>query len=295
MQQEIKSIKMSTLLTLLKQSEQFLKKKGITNALFSAEVLFAYALGCERIDLYLRYNSTLNEDQLKIIRVLLSRRAHHEPLQYIVGEWSFYELKLLLDKRVLIPRPETEYMVEWVVNYLKNKRFYNPDVLDLGTGSGAIALSIAKEFPHTRVLAADKSSDALQLANENAQKYKLRNVTFVLSRWYSNINDKFDLIISNPPYLSEHEWQETSPEVKNFEPKIALVADNEGVADLSEIIQCAPKFLKPNGILILETGCSQHGKLLEFADKIFSISKSKKDQFGRDRFLMFRGPKSTTA
>lgn len=281
---------MSTLLTILKQAEQFLKQKGITNALFNAEVLFSCALGCDRIDLYLRHNSALKEEQLKVIRALLTRRAHREPLQYIVGEWPFYELILSLDHRVLIPRPETEFMVEWAIKYFREKRFYNPQVLDLGTGSGAIALSIAKEFPRSKVIAADKSPDALQLASENAKRNKLRNITFVQSTWYSSINGTFDLIISNPPYLSENEWQNVEPEIKNFEPKIALVADNEGIADLIEIIKGAPKFLKPDGILLLETGQSQHDNLLKFANENFDVSQSQKDQFGKDRFLIFQQP-----
>lgn len=278
---------MPALLTILKKAEQFLKKKGISNALFNAEALFAHALMCERIDLYLRYNSTLSNEQLDTIRRLLSRRAHHEPLQYIIGEWPFYEVLLNVDKRALIPRPETEFMVEWAVKYLQNKRFYNPSILDLGTGSGAIALSLAREFPRSQVTAADKSQDALELARENAKKNKLRNLTFVTSRWYSEIYDNFDLIISNPPYLSEEEWEETDPDVKNFEPKIALVADNQGEADLRDIIKDAPKFLKKDGLLLLETGPAQHENLLNFGQKFFNFSKSKKDQFGRNRFLIF--------
>ncbi len=279
---------MSTLLTILKQSEQFLQKKGISNALFNTEILFSSALNCKRIDLYLRYNCTLNEKQLRLIRVLLSRRAHHEPLQYIIGEWPFHELTLNIDKRALIPRQETEFLVEYLIKHFRDKRFYNPRVLDLGTGSGAIALSLAKEFPRSQVVATDNSSDALSLAKENAQKNKIRNITFILSSWYSNINDQFDLIVSNPPYLSEQEWIDTESEVKFYEPKTALVADNDGQADLIKILQNAPKFLQPDGMLVLETGATQHKNLLEHAQSIFYSLEQKNDQFGRDRFLILK-------
>lgn len=282
---------MPTLLTILKQAEQFLKKKGVQNALFNVEVLFAHALNCERIDLYLRYNQQLKEDQLAIIRALLSRRAHNEPLQYIVGEWSFYELVLALDHRALIPRQETEYLVEHGIKYFREKRFYNPHILDLGTGSGAIGLSFAKEFPRARVVASDRDPNALNLAQKNIQRNRLNNVTLVHSDWFANIEGTFDLIISNPPYLSESEWQETANEVKDHEPRGALVSNDAGKADLSIIIKQSPKFLKMDGFLMVETGPTQHKALLELASDIFLLRESKKDQFGRDRFLIFRQPK----
>lgn len=278
---------MPTLITILKQAEEFLQKKGISNARFDAEVLFTKALGCKRIDLYLRYNSKLNEQQLQRIRVLLTRRALHEPLQYIVEEWPFYELILKINKFTLIPRPETEFLVESLIKRYRNKNLSKLKILDLGTGSGAIALSLAKAFPHLHITATDKNYDALSLAKENAQKNRIKNISFIESNWYSNIHEKFDLIISNPPYLTEKEWEEAQIEIKNFEPKSALVANNNGQEDLLKIINEAPKFLKENGTLVLETGNSQHQSLLtQIYAKLFKTIESLKDQFGQDRFLI---------
>ncbi len=279
---------MPTLISTLKKSENFLKQKGISNALFNAEILFANALNCKRIDLYLRYNYNLTDEQLATIRTLLTRRAHNEPLQYIIGEWPFHELSLFVDRRALIPRPETEFLVELLIYFFNKQKYNNIKILDLGTGTGAIALSLAKSFPKSHVTATDISTDALSLAKKNAIKNNISNITFLRSDWYSNINDTFNLIVSNPPYLTHTEWENTQPEIKNFEPKIALVADNDGKSDLIQIIKNSHEFLKEKGVLVLETGDTQHDELLNIASQWFQHSKSIKDQFGRNRFLFFK-------
>jgi release factor glutamine methyltransferase len=256
---------MSTLIDILKKTEEFLRKRGITNSRFEAECILAKALGCQRIDLYLRHMVQLGDGQLADIRALLTRRASGEPLQYIFGEWPFHDLTLNIDPRALIPRPETEELVELLPEKFSKYRNASLSILDLGTGSGAIALAVAKYFRRSHVLATDFSENALNLARENATLNSIRSVTFVQSDWYFNVTGAFDLIVSNPPYLSEKEWEHTQPEVKNFEPKSALCAEDSGKADLLKIIDQSAQFLKANGVLALETGESQHRFLFKFA------------------------------
>ncbi|MDR2720770.1 MAG: peptide chain release factor N(5)-glutamine methyltransferase, partial [Puniceicoccales bacterium] len=248
---------MSTLIDILKKTEEFLRQKDISNSRFEAECILAKALRCQRIDLYLKHAAKLSDGQLVDVRALLIRRVNREPLQYILGEWPFQDVVLNVDSRVLIPRPETEELVELLIGKFSMYKNVNLSILDLGTGSGAIALTLAKYFRRSRVLASDYSLDALSLARENAALNSIHSVTFVQSDWYTNIVGVFDLIISNPPYLSEKEWEQTQPEIRNFEPKSALCAKDEGKADLLKIIDQSAQFLKANGILALEIGESQ--------------------------------------
>jgi release factor glutamine methyltransferase len=276
---------MPALIDILKKSEEFLRKKGIGNARFNAECIMTKVLSCRRIDLYLSYAAQLNEEQLSGIRVLLTRRSNREPLQYIVGKWPFYGVELNVDGRALIPRQETEELVELLCERFSKRRYDDLGILDLGTGSGAIAISLGKYFRRARVYASDFSQDALSLARENAALNLIRNVTFLQSDWYSSISGTFDIIVSNPPYLAESEWEQIQPEIKLFEPKSAIVSENDGKADLIEIINQSAKFLKPNGILALETGESQHRDLSKLALENFQVVESVRDITAHDRFL----------
>jgi release factor glutamine methyltransferase len=283
---------MSTLIDILKKAEEFLRKKNIPNSRFEAECILSKALKCQRIDLYLKHAAKLSDGQLADIRALLTRRANHEPLQYIFGEWPFHDLVLSVDPRVLIPRPETEELVELLIKKFSKYKDANLSILDIGTGSGAIALALAKYFRRSRVLASDFSVDALDLARGNAALNSIRSVTFVQSDWYASITGTFDLIVSNPPYLSEKEWEQTQPEIKNFEPKSALCAENEGRADLLKIIDQSAQFLKGNGVLALEIGELQHQFLLEFARTKFQLVEPLKDRALRNRFIILSRSRS---
>ncbi|MDR3274354.1 MAG: peptide chain release factor N(5)-glutamine methyltransferase [Puniceicoccales bacterium] len=283
---------MSTLIDILKKSEEFLRKKNISNSRFEAECILTKVLGCQRIDLYLRYSAKLSDEQLNGIKILLTRRANREPLQYILGEWPFYDLILTVDGRALIPRPETEELVEILIGKFSKHKNANLSILDLGTGSGAIALSLGKYFRKSHVLATDLSPDALSLAKENAALNMIHNVTFMESDWFSKVSGTFDLIVSNPPYLAEKEWEQSQPEIKNFEPKLALCAENDGKAGLLKVIDQSPRFLKTNGVLALETGKSQHQYLFEFAKEKFQLAESMRDRSLRSRFIVLSRPKS---
>jgi release factor glutamine methyltransferase len=278
---------MLTVLEIIKRTTDFFAGKGIDSPRLNAELLIGHALGLKRMQLYLQFERPLAEAELEKIRPLVRRRAQHEPLQYIVGETEFCGLRLKVDRRALIPRPETELLIENVVTACQG----NPPkrALDLGTGSGAIALALAKSFPDATVVAVELSDDALALARENANATGFdQRVQFVHSRWFEGVaaDLRFDVIVANPPYLSAEETAQTAPEVREFEPTAALTAADAGIADLRDIIAVAPRFLAPGGFLALETGIAHHPRLFELASAAgFRRMESRRDLTGRDRFV----------
>lgn len=206
-------------------------------------------------------NPELTVPQIAQLNALLLRRARGEPFAYILGNQPFYHLDLKVSPAVLIPRPETEQLVDAALAKIPPQDCYR--VIDLGTGSGAIALAIAAERPHCRVLAVDKSWDALRVAQENARHLQLANVHFVLSDWLTAIADaRADMIVSNPPYIDAHDEHLAA---LAYEPQIALVSPEHGYADLLHLIAHAGRCLRPNGWLLLEHGNQQAQKLRAFA------------------------------
>lgn len=279
---------MNALLDLLKKSTDFLAKKGIENARLQSELIFAGTLRCRRLDLYLQFERPLTQSEVNLLRERVVRRANREPVQYIVGDTDFRNLTLKCDPRALIPRPETEELVGFVLERLSAiKPSGTPArVLDLGTGTGAIALSVASERPETQVVAVDFSADALALARENADKNNISSVDFLQSDWFGNVTGTFDTIISNPPYLTQEEWESAQPEVHNHEPLSALVATDAGISDLEKILRTARKHLTPGGFIALETGIAQHDRLKTIAhDCEFSEIHSQNDLSNRPRFF----------
>jgi len=278
---------MFTVLEIIKKTTDFFAGKGIESPRLNAELLIGHALGRKRMQLYLEFERPLAEAELEKIRPLVRRRALHEPVQYIIGETDFCGLKLKVDRRALIPRPETEQLVEQVTAARASKP--PTRILDLGTGSGAIALALAQAFPSAAVIAIDRSEDALSLARENAESAKLTDrVGFLLSNWFDAVpRDAFDVIVSNPPYLTADETAQAALEVRGFEPAQALVSADEGLADLLEIIKGAAVFLAPSGLLAVETGIAHHARLrTEMAAAGFTAIESKPDLAGRDRFVL---------
>lgn len=278
---------MLTVLEIIKRTTGFFEQKGIESPRLNAELLVGRALGLKRMQLYLQFERPLAEAELEKIRPLVKRRGGREPLQYIMGETEFFGLKLKVDRRALIPRPETERLVE-----LMTQRLATPParVLDLGTGSGAIALSLAKTWPDAMVTAVDKSPEALALARENAELAGLASrVSLLCSDWFAGIPaaERFGLIIANPPYLSDEETAATPPEVKDFEPHCALSAGPNGAADLERIIVSAKNYLTEGGLLACETGIAQHAALAALATgQGYARVESLKDLTGRDRYLL---------
>ncbi|HEX2853134.1 MAG TPA: peptide chain release factor N(5)-glutamine methyltransferase [Opitutaceae bacterium] len=280
---------MLTVLEIIKKTTDFFAAKGIEQPRLNAELLIGHALGLKRMQLYLQFEQMLAEPDLEKIRPLVRRRGQREPLQYIVGETEFAGLRLKVDRRALIPRPETELLVEKVVGF--HAAAVPGRVLDLGTGSGAIALALAKAFPAAAVTAIDASEDALALARENATGTGMaERVSLFRSNWFSQIpaGTSYDLIVANPPYLSAEETAATTPEVRGFEPPAALTAAGgaDGLGDLRVIIGDAPRFLAPGGLLAVETGPTQHAELIAlFKAAGFVRIESQADLTGRDRFV----------
>jgi len=278
---------MLTVLEIIKKTTDFFSAKGIESARLNAERLIGHALGLKRMQLYLQFERPLAEAELELIRPLVRRRGLREPLQYILGFTDFHGLTLKVDRRALIPRPETELLVE-----LALKACSSPpaQVLDLGTGSGAIALALAQALPSAKVTAVDNQPEALALARENAVAAGLDGrVTWILSDWLIAIpaGSRFELIVANPPYLSVEETAATTQEVRGFEPTSALTSASDGLADLLLIVKKGRAFLSEGGVLALETGIHQHTVLQgEIRTAGFSRVESHQDLTGRDRFLL---------
>jgi release factor glutamine methyltransferase len=279
---------MLTLLEIIKRTTEFFEKHGMENPRLNAEQLIGYALGLKRMQLYLQFERPLSELELEKIRPLVKRRREREPLQYIVGSTDFYGLSLKVDRRALIPRPETERLVELLTERLKAKP--PRTILDLGTGTGAIALALAGAFPEAAVTALDRSEEALALARENVTALGLdARVRLLRSDWFEALagDERFDLIAGNPPYLSDDEAKATQPEVKNFEPWSALSAGPDGAAALEQIIREARGRLQSGGLLALETGLEQHARLLALARANgYPRAESLRDLTGRDRYVL---------
>lgn len=275
---------MQTLLEVLQKTTAFFTKREIENARLNAEQIFAHVLECKRLDLYLRFEQPMSDADLDLLRPLVKRRGQREPLQYILGTVDFWDITLAVDARALIPRPETEELVELLVERHASAQ----SVLDLGTGSGAIAVSLARGLPEASVVAVDQSEEALALAATNAQRNGVSGrVQFLHSDWFQEIPaQQFDLIVSNPPYLTEAEWEEAATEVKDCEPRTALVAEDEGTADLRTIMEQARAYLRPGAFLAMETGIAQHSRLKEWATELrYSQFESRQDLNGRERFV----------
>jgi len=279
---------MLTVLDVIKKSADFLSLKGVESARLNAETIVGHVLQLNRMKLYLQFDRVLTEDQINAIRTHIMRRGKREPLQYIIGYVDFSGIRIKVDKRALIPRPETEYLIEKIKQkYIISKPNY---ILDLGTGSGVIALALANIYTEARILAVDKDEDALKLAKENVEllEYKER-VNLLNSSWFESISksENFDLIISNPPYLSNIQVEQADIEVKMYEPHNALISSDEGMADILDILSNAHKWMNKGGLLALETGESQHEEIIKIAFKYgYKNIESFSDLAGRERYIL---------
>lgn len=280
---------------LLEVTSDYLKKKDIDNPRLCAELLLAYQLKTTRIRLYLDFDQPVNERDLNEYRVMIQRRLKREPVQYITGVQEFWSMEFNVGPHVLIPRPETEILVEQAISMLKGKKdavkTEKLSVLDVGTGSGAIALSIAKELPEADVWASDVSADALETARANASKHGLDNrVRFIESDLFSAFNDPqlFDAIISNPPYIPKEDYDSLPPEVGQYEPRTALDGGEEGLFFIKRLILEAKEFLKPGGWLLMEMAPFQTEKALDLITQtgFYREHKVIMDYSHKERVLM---------
>ncbi|HLD16818.1 MAG TPA: peptide chain release factor N(5)-glutamine methyltransferase [Coxiellaceae bacterium] len=239
-----------TLLSLLQQSKAYLKPKSATFSL-DAELLLAHVLQQRREYVLTHSDAPISSEHQIHFEALVERRAQGEPMAYLIGYQHFWKMCLKVTPDVLIPRPETEHLIEWILEKWDEKPL---TVADLGTGSGAIAIALALERPHWTLLALDQSDKALSVAKQNRDHYSLSNIHLLKSDWCTALPERCDVIVSNPPYIAPHD-----PHLADlsFEPLTALVSSNEGLADLETIIQTAPLHLKPGGWLVLEHGYHQ--------------------------------------
>jgi len=230
-------------------------------ATLDIEVLLSHLLSYSRAALYVHSGDALTSEQLKIFQSLLTRRQQGEPIAYITGHREFWSLDLMVNMDVLIPRPETELLVEETLRLLPRENKCH--ILELGTGSGAIALALAKECPHWEIMATDFSVSALAVAKQNAQKNGLSNVTFLESDWCNQLLAmQFNLIVSNPPYIAEQDPHLLQGDVR-FEPQTALISGSDGLEDIRLIAQQAKPYLLENGYLLLEHGYDQAKQVKE--------------------------------
>ena len=275
-----------TVLEVLQATTAFFKKHDIENPRLNAEHLLAHVLGRKRIELYLDFERKLTETELGPLRDLVKRRSEGEPLQHLLGTVEFCGHVFLCDKRAMVPRPETEELVEFLKSEIQDPK---SQILDVGTGSGVIALSLAAEFPEARIFAVDVSDDALALAQENAIRLDLSGrVQFLKSRLLETTEGPFDLIVANLPYISTQDRRTLSREVLR-DPEIALFAGARGDELVRELINQAPTRLGPGGTLALEIGLGQRDALLSaLAEKNYRDICSKNDYNGVTRFLFAR-------
>jgi release factor glutamine methyltransferase len=276
-----------TLLGVLQSSTEYFKKRKIDNARLNAEHLLAHVLGRKRIELYLEFERALDESELAPLRDLVRRRGQGEPLQHLLGTVEFCGNVFEIDQRAMVPRPETEELVELLK--AEGGRRKAETILDVGTGSGVIALSLAAKFPDAQVRAIDISEDALALAAENAERLGLTaRVQFRKGNLLEGISETFDLIAANLPYISMQDRQSLAREVLH-DPEVALFGGERGDEIIRELIAQAPARLQPNGLLALEIGIGQAEPLIELlAQKNFHDIETKQDYQSLPRFLFAR-------
>jgi release factor glutamine methyltransferase len=283
-----------TVFEILNWSAHYLKDHRVENPRLNAELLLARSLSLSREGLYVRLQSLIRREEKEKVEGLIKRRISGEPLQYILGHQEFWSIDFQVDSRALIPRPETELLVEQTLLILSENPLKRlPFVLEIGTGSGAVAIALAKEAKDIFMVASDISGDALRLAKENAASSGLlHRLKFVNGNLFDPFRlfrerEPFDLILSNPPYIPFPEIEGLDKEVRDYEPIIALDGGEDGLTFYRSIISQAPLYLKKGGWLLLEIGQAQGGKVSEFIDKggDFSRPQLLKDLSGTERVI----------
>ena len=284
-----------TIKNLLKVTTGYLQEKQIENPRMTAEVLLAHQLNIDRVTLYINFDQPLNESEISGYRSLIKRRIQREPLQYITGVQEFWSLDFIVNPQVLIPRPESELLVELAINQLKPPNAFEdhpPKILDLGTGCGALAISLAKEVQEAKIWATDISSGALKLANLNAKKHGVADrIKFKHGDlWNPLINQDitFDIIISNPPYIACEEYNDLPPEIRDYEPRSALDGKGDGMYYIEKILKGGLHFLNTGGLILLEMAPDQTNEALSLIGQIKGYGESSriKDYSHRYRVVM---------
>lgn len=276
-----------TIRKVLSWTRGYFADSGIPQPRLEAEILLAHALTVDRLHLYLSPEKPLSEEERNIYRNLITDRQRGVPLQLLTKEISFLGLRFKIDHNVFIPRSETEEMVELILR--RTTRDRELTCLDLGTGAGVIAVCLAKFLSSSRVIAIDYSTEALALAAQNAQLNGVsERIVFVQSNWFSSVHGKFDLIVTNPPYIIEDRITTLSKEVRDHDPHIALSGGKDGLEAITAIINQIPKYVKNSALLAMEVGDDQAEKIKEKLDGITETSKVEtvNDITGKERFVL---------
>jgi len=264
-----------TIIDTINDAEESFRKVGIESPRLDAEILIAHALRCERVDLYIHRDRVIDEGDSNLISEFIDRRGRHEPVAYITGIKEFWSMPIIVSPDVLVPRPETELIVETTLNKLVNRK--NPlRILDLCTGSGCIVVALAKELPSANFIATDLSNSALAIAKENLS-FAADRTTFLHGDLFSALtpratDQRFDIITANPPYVSKEDMEKLSPDILDFEPRSALVAEKYGLDFIERIIEDAPDRLNSGGFLIIEFGIGQASDIRSMIEKNSSYS-----------------------
>jgi release factor glutamine methyltransferase len=293
------------ILDVINKTTGYFEKQGIESPRLTIELLLAHVLKKKRLDLYLEFERELDEATLTRLREMVKRRAAGEPLQYITGEVEFCGLKFVVDRRVLIPRPETELLVETVAARLKTaggapggralpttdgseSRPYR--IVDVGTGSGCIAIALAKKLPNAEITALDVSGDALEVARGNAALHQIEKIVrFLESDLLDELPDSFaaDVVVSNPPYIADGELAKLPKEVRNFEPVRALTAGEDGLKVIRRLVMNARRVLSPSGFVALELGAGQREAVEGFfGQQGYEVVAVVKDLQGHERVIV---------
>jgi release factor glutamine methyltransferase len=283
-----------TIKSVLDWTQTYFKEKFVESPRLSAEILLADTLGLERIDLYLQFDRPLDKPELASFKAKLLRRAQHEPVAYITGKKAFWKSTFNVSPHVLIPRPETELLLENAISLIQSKQG-SMRIIELGVGTGAIIVSLANEFPDHAYFGTDYSVQAIQIAMQNARQNIDHNnrIQFVVSEWFEALSTRypFDLIISNPPYIAKEVFSNLQPEITRFEPQLALDGGQDGFIHIQTIIQQAANYLSTDGVLLLEIGFDQR-KAVEkcvASSNDFKTVNIIKDYAGHDRIACISG------
>jgi release factor glutamine methyltransferase len=278
-----------TVLELLQATTAYFGKKGVEQPRLNIEHLLADTLGKKRIELYLEFDRSLSAQELEPLREKVRRRAEGEPLQHLLGHWDFFGRTFKIDHRALIPRPETELLIETLLReFAKGDKSANR-LVDVGTGSGVLAITLAAERPELEISAVDLSEDALALARENALLLGVSDrITFHRSDLLDDLDGPFHWIVANLPYIPTADLSALQREVK-FDPALALDGGKDGLTIVKRLIESVPGKLEPNGMIALELGQGQSQRVLGFlADQNYRDISIKKDYQGIERLLIAR-------
>ena len=276
------------ILDLYNNSVEELKNKDILTSKLDVKILLSYVLNIDSKNLILYFNEKISDENLKKFNLLLSRRLKREPIANIIEKKSFWDFDFFVNENVLTPRNDSEILIEAVLeNFTDINKNYK--ILDLGTGSGCLVLTLLKIYENANALAVDISEKALDVAKINAKNLSVNNIKFLKNNWNDEIEDKFDIIISNPPYIPKEEISTLEPEVKDFNPMLALDGGNDGLDCYKYLSKNLKRNLKENTILFLEIGKGQEDDIIKiFESENFKLKKIYKDLAGVNRILCFK-------